>query len=670
MACNDCQPRPSHGSAGTGAKFLGLRPGTSPEEIALAEHLEEALGLVISTNPLQPGSEPPSALPPPSAASGRGATIDVEHVHVWPLVLQDKASGIEVLRILVLSRGGFDPATGCREARICIQDLRGEAAKHGDIPEDMWVVRQGGADMMAQLAGKSAREEELAREDQDRALGWSVARLGADGFRVGAWRYVLRASFANPPRSASAPTVAHCQGSGLAVRMLTGDACIAALYIARQIGIVVEAQDQDLLLHEPDEPPVLFAGRVAARLQVLDATSGTDCHNALGRLCVVVPGEIVRRLVEVGGSADEWLADERISAVIYRTRAADKALIVGRTEELGRALQRRRASVEVGGMRQLKCMARKHGEEGVCLMLGDAANDAEAISLDGVVGISLRHGATPCKLGADFIVDGPGALVALRTELYGRALAGSQWLLEDVCLLCGLVSALTLCGVWAASFTFLPRGFLYDDPFDARIMTLFSGGVYPLSACAAACSVAASSSATTDGSRRQESRQASKAMPVRFLLLGTALGCLLGLAGPSDDTGRFGRHILTSTFCVCLVRHTFAHLLSNLLQCPRPANGKLGVCACLRLRVLAALLGAGSGAEAARAAASKLLKPKAAASGALAASRRLLGRSMESPSGSSSSASESCAARALMTGSRPLVRLAFLTLLLLVAWLV
>lgn len=191
-------------------------------------------------------------------------------------------------------------------------------------------------------------------------------------------------------------------------------------------------------------------------------------------------------------------------------------------------------------------------------MMGDAANDAEAICLDEVVGVSLRHGATPCRLGADFVVDGPSQVVVLRTELEGRALAGATWLLGDVCLLCGMVSALTLCGVWAGGFAFLPRGFLYDDPFDARLMTLFSGAIYPLSACAAACH--AGSVAARAGPTPACALAAGTPGPVRALLIGVAVGASLGLAGPSDDVGRFGRWILATTAGVCLVRHAVVPL--------------------------------------------------------------------------------------------------------------
>jgi len=215
-------------------------------------------------------------------------------------------------------------------------------------------------------------------------------------------------------------------------------------------------------------------------------------------------------------------------------------------------------------------------------MLGDAANDAESISLEGVVGISLRHGATPCKLGADFIVDNPGGLLSLRTELHSRALAGASWLLEDVCLLCGLVSSLTFCGIWTNGFAFLPRGFLYDDPFDARIMTLFSGCAYPVSACSAACVAArvancnpsaalvspacgptpcASSTGRAFGSSIGTGSQARSARPVRMLLFGTCVGFMLGMVGPTDDTARFGRYILTATFSVCMLRHLCVSLM-------------------------------------------------------------------------------------------------------------
>lgn len=550
LACNDCQQRPqqkfAEGSSPSGAAYLGLRPGTSPEEIAVAEHLELVLGLVIETNPLQPGASSPASS---SSSPAHSRPLAMEAlpplaVHDWPLVLRDMATGREVARVLVLERSNFDPAAGCREARVAF----------ASSPSDAWIVRQGGADLMADLAGKAEREAELAAEDRDRALGWAIARLGADGARAGAWHYVLRASFSNPPRKTSAALVSHCRLAGVAVRVLTGDASVAALHISREIGVFgtpARTADAscpfsapDCICHEPREAALAYAARLHARLATVSKDKG---------LCIAVPGAILREQIEAG--CDDWLADERASAVIYRTRAADKALIVRRTEEMGRARQLK-AAVKSGkaSSRQSSCIGWKFAEVGVCMMMGDAANDAEAISLENVIGISLRHGAAPCRLGADFVVDVPGSLIAIRTELRGRALAGARWLLSDVCQLCGMIAALTFLGVWAASFAFLPRGFLYDDPYDARIMTIFSGMLYPFSACAAACTVGGGVSL------RPDEEMPVALGPVRSLLLGLLQGCVLGLAGPSDDIVRFGRWILGTTSSTAFLRHTLAPL--------------------------------------------------------------------------------------------------------------
>lgn len=192
---------------------------------------------------------------------------------------------------------------------------------------------------------------------------------------------------------------------------------------------------------------------------------------------------------------------------------------------------------------------------GFCMMMGDASNDAEAIGLEGVVGISLKHGAAPCRLGADFIVTEPGALVPIRTELHTRALAGAKYLLEDVCHLCGLLASLTLCGVWSAGFKFLPRGFLYDDPFDAGKMTLFSSCLYLPSSCTAACAVVAQTN--PDGTMAGSTRAPRVS---RSLILGVVLGSCFGLAGPSNDGIQLGRWILTCTSSISLIRHVFAGL--------------------------------------------------------------------------------------------------------------
>merc|ERR1712176_1527516 len=41
----------------------------------------------------------------------------------------------------------------------------------------------------------------------------------------------------------------------------------------------------------------------------------------------------------------------------------------------------------------------------------------------------------------------------------------------------------------------------------------------------------------------------------RYLILGTALGSVMGMVGPTDDAARFGRWILITTASITLVRH-------------------------------------------------------------------------------------------------------------------
>eukprot|EP00929_Paragymnodinium_shiwhaense_P100541 TRINITY_DN62941_c0_g1_i1.p1 TRINITY_DN62941_c0_g1~~TRINITY_DN62941_c0_g1_i1.p1 ORF type:complete len:1350 (-),score=282.67 TRINITY_DN62941_c0_g1_i1:188-4237(-) len=573
MACNDSQQRPRGPGGGL---IAGRRPGTSPEEIAIAHHLEDILGLMVCSNPLRPGSTPPSA--------ATGCVVPAESA---PLVLRDAITGREVARATVVSRSDFAPAVGFREAtlRMAKPDLQGSAEA-----SETWIIRQGGADIMAELAGRSQREAELAAEDKDRALGWCVARLGTDGSRIGAWKYVLRTTFENPPRAASRPLVEHCHDARVAVRMLTGDAHVAALHIAKEIGILPEVSnlhDGCVCEYRPSEAPADFSYRLQRFL--MDALGGSprpeDAPDAGGSACTVgvaVPGALVRKQIEANDGSDAWLADERVSAVIYRTRAADKAFIVKRTEELGRARRhaaaRRRDSCICGSR-----VRKSQEEEGICMMMGDAANDAEAIALESVVGFSLQHGAAPCKLSADFVIEGPGALADVRTELHGCALVGARWLLEDVCFLCGLVSSLTLCGVLVGGLVFLPHGFLFDDPFDARLMTLFSSVLYAPSACAAACRIGITSSFKTPvqtsaskkdsflplsprslrskfvtGASATGGDQLVATRAVLGLLTGVALGCTLGFLGPVDDINRFGRWILTCTSSVVSIRHTVA----------------------------------------------------------------------------------------------------------------
>merc|ERR1712032_1649777 len=107
---------------------------------------------------------------------------------------------------------------------------------------------------------------------------------------------------------------------------------------------------------------------------------------------------------------------------------------------------------------------------------------------------------------------------------------------------------LTLCGIWASGFAFLPRGFLYDDPFDARLMTLFSSSLYLPSSCAAACAVGLPMSSS-------ESSKSSNPRVLRYLVFGATLGSFLGMVGPTDDAARLGRWILVSVASVMLLRH-------------------------------------------------------------------------------------------------------------------
>jgi P-type E1-E2 ATPase len=115
-------------------------------------------------------------------------------------------------------------------------------------------------------------------------------------------------------------------------------------------------------------------------------------------------------MINMGRDACEWLDNERVSAIIYRTKAADKAVIVRATKG--------------------------------CIMMGDAANDADAIR-DADVGICLSHGAQACKLNADFLAKDPGAVAPLRTKVHQRVIYGSNMLLDEVCFYCGIVASLT-----------------------------------------------------------------------------------------------------------------------------------------------------------------------------------------------------------------------------------
>jgi magnesium-transporting ATPase (P-type) len=346
MANNDSQKRFSVGKDET------CRPGTNVEEKAIADYMEEKEWF-IESNPLKPGS------PPEETASKSCIAVHEEPLRLFQKGNDEKCSTIDCT---VLSRTDFQPKNGYREARISL--------RRGDEIQE-YKVRQGGADIMAELANAPDIENELASLDKNRALGWCVCPVEKDAEEE-KWQYVLRGSFDNPVRKESPSLVEHCLKNNVAFRMMTGDAKVAAMHIALQLGLLTES----ICEYEDGEAVAAFADR----LREFVATHTGTCS-------IVVPGSTLKEMIQMGRHACEWLDDGRVSAIIYRTKAADKAVIVRATTG--------------------------------CIMMGDAANDADAIC-DADVGICLSHGAQACKLNADFLAKDPGAVGTVRTKVHQR----------------------------------------------------------------------------------------------------------------------------------------------------------------------------------------------------------------------------------------------------------
>eukprot|EP00427_Karlodinium_veneficum_P060151 CAMPEP_0169396396 /NCGR_PEP_ID=MMETSP1017-20121227/51322_1 /TAXON_ID=342587 /ORGANISM="Karlodinium micrum, Strain CCMP2283" /LENGTH=209 /DNA_ID=CAMNT_0009500785 /DNA_START=95 /DNA_END=721 /DNA_ORIENTATION=+ len=115
------------------------RPGTSPEEIAIADYLESK-GITITSNPVKPGSLPEETTSADQLGSDPESRPCIA-VHEEPLVLRQCRDGrCFTISCNVLSRTDFQPALGYRQAIISFR--MGEKLKK-------FAVRQGGADIMA-----------------------------------------------------------------------------------------------------------------------------------------------------------------------------------------------------------------------------------------------------------------------------------------------------------------------------------------------------------------------------------------------------------------------------------------------------------------------------------------------------------------------------------------
>lgn len=383
----------------------GNGEGTSPEEMVLAEHLRRVFQCWIEKNPLKPKSE----------------TMKIALNH-------------RIFEFTIVSRSGYIPSEFCRIAEI-------EAFGH------KLVVRQGGSDRMACITGEThvVRSEALAaRSNPNRAFGWTVSINNDQGIK-GKHFYCVRGTFTNPPRETSEELVKFLKSENIAVRMLTGDALEAAKYIATKVGIISEETTTSslLVLRQDFESDDEF-------LSVL--------QNEKIKTVLIEGSQLVRMLAERSVNELSFMKNPLLNMVIYRTKSADKAVIVRHCSE----------ELEVG-----------------CAMIGDAANDKYALALPNIVSVALRHGAAPCRVVADVVITEPCDLIDFWTACQWLHLNGAKALLVNTCMIGAVVSGLTWIGIYRDSFQLLPRGFLYPDPYDTRLMLVFSSMLYAPSACAA-----------------------------------------------------------------------------------------------------------------------------------------------------------------------------------------
>jgi high-affinity K+ transport system ATPase subunit B len=434
----------------------GNGEGTSPEEMVIAEYLRtHHFETWIERNPLKPENE------------------------ILRLTVQGTA-----VSVTVKYRSNYIPSEFCRiaEVRIGNTELK---------------VRQGGSDRMAAFTNDRRvmkAESAAARLNPNRAFGWTVS-LNEKSF------YCARATFTNPPRPSSADFVSFMQSSKIAVRMLTGDGLEAAKYIASAVGI-----------HKSESAEILF----------LDYTSDSDFFDAVtavtshsGSATVLVEGSALMRLIQSDRMSLDFLQDRRINMVIYRTKSADKAVIVRHASE----------SLGLGVM-----------------MVGDAANDKHVLALGSITSVSLRHGAAPCRVVSDIVVTEPGDLVDLWTSIQSLHLTGARALLMNTCLIGSVVSGLTLVGIYFNNFQLLAKGFLYPDPYDTRLMVAFSSLLYAPSACAA----------VMGGFSTWRGKGTIPVRSLRVLVLGLILGILVGLVGPKK---KYSTWMLVTMILVAMGSH-------------------------------------------------------------------------------------------------------------------
>jgi cation-transporting ATPase F len=141
------------------------------------------------------------------------------------------------------------------------------ASVHGTDTDDVVVLVKGAAERVLVLCAEAMGPRGETRPIDRAAVLAEVDRLAGDGLRVlataigrsadagvledesllGGLTFVGVQGMLDPPRPAAVRAVRSCHEAGIDVKMITGDHAVTATAIARQVGILVDAGESDVL---------------------------------------------------------------------------------------------------------------------------------------------------------------------------------------------------------------------------------------------------------------------------------------------------------------------------------------------------------------------------------------------------------------------------------------
>ena len=387
---------------------------------------------------------------------------------------------------LILDRSGYLPSHFCRIAVIEVNGIRVE-------------IRQGGSDRMATLSSFGGTESGMAKSNPNRAFGWTCKIMHEDSLLP---LFCARATFTNPPRPSSNRLIHFLTTRDTAVRMLTGDAFESAKFLAKSVQIITDNCIEISRLDFDTD-----SSFVAEIIQALDSTTR--------RLCVVIEGDLLTSLISTSICDMSWICSHRVDMVIFRTKSVDKATIVGFTSRFVS-----------------------------CGMMGDAANDKHVLAIPEILSVCMRHGAAPCRVVSDILITEPEDLIDVWTSIKNLHIFGSKRLLVDTCIVGSLTAGFTWTGIVKSGFRLLPKGFLFNDPYDLKAMLIFTSVLYGPSACFAVCSAFSQSDKNFAHQKRMNAYM--------LLIFGFLGGVLIGSLIPQSV---FGQTILGLLIIVAMAGH-------------------------------------------------------------------------------------------------------------------